>query len=227
VRFQRSFDWVARPYETAERWVFGKALEQTRRAHLDALATCRRVLILGEGDGRFLSWLLQANPGCEVDVVDGSRRMLELARARTALDSKRVRFMYRRIGDSRSIDTRPPYDLLVTQFFLDCFEEPELTNVVTELTELCGPDAVWLYADFHPGRTWMQRLRSRLWLWILYRVFRALTEIRAGRWVDPIPALRARGWATVARQTFEAELLESRLLARGPHGSPSVDAADQ
>jgi hypothetical protein len=45
--------WV---YEGLERLVYGSLLQRARLAFIDSLAPCKRILILGEGDGRFY-WL--------------------------------------------------------------------------------------------------------------------------------------------------------------------------
>jgi hypothetical protein len=45
--------WV---YEGLERLIYGGLLQRARLAFIDSLAPCKRILILGEGDGRFY-WL--------------------------------------------------------------------------------------------------------------------------------------------------------------------------
>ena len=75
-------DRIARLYRWLEYATFGNALQQRRTAFLADVADARRVLLLGDGDGRFLEKLVGQNTQAHIDYVDLSRRMLALARAR-------------------------------------------------------------------------------------------------------------------------------------------------
>ena len=74
-----SFDLLAPAYQSLEQLAFGGLLHWCRTAHLARLAACRRALVLGDGDGRFLADLLRANPTLEVDSVDISPGISVLA----------------------------------------------------------------------------------------------------------------------------------------------------
>ncbi len=80
------FDWLAPHYAWVEAVTFGGLLQWCRTALLPDLADARRVLVLGEGDGRFLAAFLASNRAAKVDVVDSSAAMLALARRRVAND---------------------------------------------------------------------------------------------------------------------------------------------
>ena len=114
-------DRIARCYRWLEYAGFGRALEHRRNAFLAYVADARRVLVLGDGDGRALAALLRAAPHARIDYVDLSARMLELARGRAG----DLRVVYRR-DDARTTPLpAAEYDLIVTHFFLDCFDEAE------------------------------------------------------------------------------------------------------
>ena len=57
-------DRIASGYRWLEYAAFGLALEQARFDFLSRAAGARRVLILGEGDGRFLARLLDESAAC-------------------------------------------------------------------------------------------------------------------------------------------------------------------
>ena len=71
------------------------------------------------------------------DCVDASARMLELARRRIARSLpealNRVRFLNYDICDTSLVQR---YDLIVTNFFLDCYENDELESLTNNLKEL-------------------------------------------------------------------------------------------
>ena len=166
-----SFDAVAPWYRALETTVFGNALQRCRVACLDEIRSPCHVLIVGEGDGRFVCELLRAHPQSEVDCVDASGQMLQLARKR--IESKQpdrtdqVRFLHRDI--TKWAPSENHYDLIVTHFLLDCFPEAELADVIRRLAAAAKPDAAWLLADFRLPDQGSSRFRARVWLATMYR----------------------------------------------------------
>ena len=114
-------DRIARWYRWFEYAGFGRALERRREAFLSDVADARRVLALGDGDGRALAALLAAAPHACVDYVDVSARMLELAR--DARWHRAGHLSLRRRAHHAAAAAE--YDLIVTHFFLDCFDETD------------------------------------------------------------------------------------------------------
>src|ERR1700742_2247424 len=75
-------DRIARWYHAAELLAFGGALQACRTMYVSEVSDCRRALLCGDGDGRFLAKLLRSNSKVRVDVVDLSERMTALAERR-------------------------------------------------------------------------------------------------------------------------------------------------
>jgi hypothetical protein len=94
-------DGIARYYQVIENLSFGRYLERRRFAFLGEVRTSRRA-VGGGGDGRFLDRLLRVNSHVEVDFVDLSPKMVELAERRVAgmgrTCRERVRFRVRDVG---------------------------------------------------------------------------------------------------------------------------------
>lgn len=220
-----TFDLLAPAYQALELTTFGPLLHRCRTAHLDRLRPCRRALILGDGDGRFLADLVRANPTITVDTVDVSPGMLSAARRRVSRvpsAAERVRFA---AADAR-VDPLPgaEYDLVVTNFFLDCFRPAELAAVVSRAADACAPDAIWLDGDFRLPQAGWERLAARLALAGMYAFFRLITRIPAGRLADPAPLLTATGFRLEAETTWLRGFLSSRLWVKGAELHSSVIA---
>jgi ubiquinone/menaquinone biosynthesis C-methylase UbiE len=209
ARSWRSFDRVARIYEGAERALFGQRLQAARTAGLDDLASPRRALLLGEGDGRFAAALLARFPNCEVHILDGSAQMLELARQRTQAHA-RVKTIH---ADAREYEFSGQYDLVTTLFFLDCFGAEDQSRLLERISAVLSADALWLYADFDPGPGGIRGLRHQLLLWLLYGGFGLLTDIKALRYHDPLPRFASLGFVPRAPR-HKAGLLRSLTLSR-------------
>jgi ubiquinone/menaquinone biosynthesis C-methylase UbiE len=208
-----SFDTLAPWYRTLEWIAFGDDLQRCRTACLDEIVAPRRALIVGEGNGRFLCELVRRHPGVEVDCVDVSQRMLQLARKRLERESvealPRVRFLQHDLTS-----WSPParhYDLVVTHFFLDCFEEAQLAAVVGKLAQATTEGAQWLLADFYVPTNGVARLQARAWLAVMYRFFRLTAGIGARQLIDSSPFLRGEGFALARQHTFRQGMLKSEM----------------
>jgi ubiquinone/menaquinone biosynthesis C-methylase UbiE len=218
-----SFDTIAPWYRTLEWIAFGDDLQRCRIACLDDVLAPQRALVVGEGNGRFLCELLRRHPGVEVDCIDVSQRMLQLARKRLERDSPqavpRVRFLQHDLTS-----WSPPgrhYDLVVTHFFLDCFAEAQLAAIVRKLAQATIENANWLLADFCVPAKGLARFRAHAWLAVMYRFFRVTARIGARQLVDPTPFLRDEGFALARHHVFRSGMLKSEVWrnSAAPRGS--------
>jgi ubiquinone/menaquinone biosynthesis C-methylase UbiE len=213
-----SFDAVAPWYRTLETIAFGDALQRCRVACLGEIRSPQHTLIVGEGDGRFLCELLRRYPDVQVDCVDASERMLELARRRIVSEqpdrTDQVHFLHRDITA-----WTPPedcYDLIVTHFFLDCFPKAELASVIKKLASAAKPDATWLLADFRVPAGGLTRFRARAWLAVMYWFFRLAARIKANELIEPTEFLEAAGFVLSRQHLLRGGILKSELWRRNP-----------
>lgn len=191
-------DRIAGWYRWIEYAGFGKALERRRASFLSDVADARHVLALGDGDGRALLALLAAAPHACVDYIDVSARMLQLARERAG--TKRVHYQNE---DARTAFLpEAEYDLIVTHFFLDCFDENDLEPLIARLSRAAAPGAQWLISEFR-GNGWLVRC--------LYLFFRIATGLRTRRLVDHHPILERHGFRVVRYEDAWRGLLASEL----------------
>ncbi len=194
-----NFDPVARWYRHLEWAGFGGALWRRRVEFLPALQGARRVLMAGEGDGRFLQAFLAENPEAEVTYVDGSAGMLALARER-ARGTERVRFLQRDLGAGEAVAGE--FDAIVTHFFLDCFSDEAVAGVIRRL----GRAPVWVVSEFQTPH----------WVWRgvvlgLYAFFGVATGLRVSRLPEYAAALVAAGYVLAERREAWGGLLVSEL----------------
>ncbi len=213
-----SFDALAPWYRTLEWIAFGDDLQRCRVACLGEIAAPKHVLIVGEGNGRFLRELLRLHPDVEVDCVDASERMLQLARQRVSDElgdwGERVRFLHRDVTLWSPPERR--YDLVVTHFVLDCFAGAQLAAVVKKLGCSATDDANWLLADFCVPSSGTARFRARGWLAAMYLFFRITARIQASALSDPTPYLRAEGFVLARRDFFRRGIAKSELWGSEP-----------
>jgi ubiquinone/menaquinone biosynthesis C-methylase UbiE len=208
-----SFDSVAGIYRVLEYAAFGRALEAARFRYLDRLASCREILIVGEGDGRALQRILTLAPQASVRCIDSSVAMLARAEARLDPGARaRVSFEH---ADARTATIAPSsYDAVVTMFVLDCFSPDDVARVVDRLASGLRTDGRWLFADFSiPERGW-PRLHARLWVAFLYAFFRWRTGLPVRELPPSEELLRAAGLTLVEHTTLRRGLLTAAVYAR-------------
>lgn len=223
-----SFDRVAPFYRCLETIVFGHALQRARVAMLERIPPPARVLIVGEGNGRFLEVFVRRFPECEIDCVDASAQMLALARtpaeravgataAKEVISQSRagdrVHFIHSDIRELLT-DTAVIYDLVVTHFVLDCFNDGPLCEVVGQLATVAGESANWLIADFTVPETGLARLAGSMLVALMYRFFQWTAKIEAKNLTDPAPLLEGRGFRRAERRLFFGGSVYSDLWRR-------------
>lgn len=218
-------DPIARHYCWLEHAVFGTLLERARCHWIPELGRARRVLVLGDGDGRFLAEFARANRAAEIDSVELSRRMLEVAEERLAKSGVgrdgRVRL---RQADAQKDE--PPgwgYDLVVTHFFLDCFDEQGIAQMVERLAPHLDAKAKWLVSDFRiPAGRAVSPL-FRMMVGIMYRFFRYTTGLRTKRLADFPRVLAEAGFVPCAQASLAGGFVVSEIWGREPTSGAAVD----
>ena len=206
-----NFDRLAKVYRWMELFTFGPCLSHCREAFLPELASVRRALILGDGDGRFGAELLRANPYVEICAVDASPAMLAVLLRRAGADASRVCVC---CADARGWQPEmPPYDLVVTHFFLDCLTSEECFALAARVRGAVSPRAVWIVSEFAIPESRFGRWVARPLVWLLYRAFGLLTGLKMRRLPDYHFALREAGFTLARRRAWLCGLLASEMWA--------------
>lgn len=213
-----NFDCLARLYRWMEYFSFGPWLQRCRCAFLEELTPCRRALIFGDGDGRFTAQLLRANPDIEIDAVDSSAAMLSALCRRAGPDAARV---HAYCADARDwLPANPPYDLVVTHFFLDCLCTGEIRALAADMRDAVSPSALWVVSEFALPPGWYGRLVAHPVVWTLYRAFGMLTGLAVRKLSDHAAALRSAGFSLKKRRTWLRGLLASEIWVVSPGPLP-------
>ena len=206
------FNHLARPYHLLERAVFGERLQRARCAHMETFLQAKQILLLGEGDGRFLEALLVA--GCRAEIVcfDASTGMLDLAEERAGGKADKVRFLAGEVGNLRLPQGFRP-DVVAAHFFLDCFREEELVDIAGSIAGRSMPGGTVVVTDFklpEGSRVW--RFRGRLLIFAMLLFFRVFAGISARKLPDLCNLLTKQGWNCRKKAPFDHGLVCSWLM---------------
>ena len=205
---------MARPYRWLEYLTLGRALERCRLHFLPRLADRTNALILGDGDGRFLTALLKQNPELTADAIDSSATMLHLldARCKRSAPSAAVRLHTHHSDALKYLATNSPAtcDLVVTHFFLDCLSQSEVETLSLAIRARLVPGAVWILSDFRiPSGS--LRYAAKLLVRSLYLAFRMLTGLRVKHLPDHEAALTLAGFTRIAHARSMSGMLTTEL----------------
>ena len=196
-------------YGLLETLVFGEILQGARVACLPLLVDAEMVIVLGEGDSRFLVALLASNPSCRVSVVERSPAMLALARSRI-VPEWRDRVEFKSEDVTRLEFPRETFDAVVTHFFLDCFSRGILSNLIPKVAASLRPSGRWFLADFvEPRKEGKGTKFQHFALRILYAFFRTICAIEGQRVVDPRGMLNDQGLRETNKKIFSQGLVVS------------------
>ncbi|MFT4111736.1 class I SAM-dependent methyltransferase [Silvibacterium sp.] len=226
------FGRLARLYRWLEYLSFGPWLTLCRNARLrhPSVAAARHALILGDGDGRFLTRLLRWNPDLRALSIDGSHGMLARQRQRAA-EKGVIPRLTTRCQEIRSFQPSGRYDLITTHFLLDCLSTAEVEALASRMRPCLavGPgrnpaqNPVWIVSEFAIP-SGIAQLPSRFIVRGLYLAFGLMTGLRARSLPDHGGALHRAGFFLRDRRTWLAGLLVSEVWATqdsSPRSHPS------
>jgi ubiquinone/menaquinone biosynthesis C-methylase UbiE len=206
-----TFDSIASFYPLLEQTVFGSTLSQARRIFITQVRAGNHILLIGEGNGRFLFEALTQTSADSFTVVDSSARMLAATTRRIATVDRcpHVELIQADILEWRS--PAASYDRVVTHFFLDQFRPERIRRIVEKISRLATEDALWINVDFTSEN---QNLRQKFLMWVQYRFFRIFAGIESARLFDPGPWIRKAGWDILETKSLDSGWISAELMSR-------------
>lgn len=208
------YDRLAGCYRLLETLAFGRALERARFRHFDFLRDRKRILLLGDGDGRGLALACRLAPGAHIDSLDSSGGMLARAARRLKPEERqRVRL----IQADALTHAFPPntYDAVTTLFFLDCFPAEHVGSLIARLRPALTADVLWLHADFALPPAGWARLRARVWLTVMFAFFRWQTGLTIRALPPSESQIEAAGFHRIAHASWQRGFLVSAVYSSG------------
>ena len=210
-RSRRGYDRLAPFYEGLEYIAFGSALMRARTSLLETLPPLEKVLVLGEGDGRFLKALLETQPRCQVTCVEQSPGMVQRAHARLAKSPSLERVNFTIQDASRFKPEKRSYDAIFTTFFLDCFTEAQLGEALPLWLKGLKRGGLWYYADFQQPNTGLTAIRAKMYLSIMHRFFRWQTGLQPRQLVATAPLFDSHGLSLGLERNSSQNLLSTKI----------------
>ncbi len=199
------YDRIARHYDALARVIFGKSIMRAQKFGLSEIPPGSHVLIVGGGTGKVLEYL----SGCKIsdlhiDYVEASEAMIDIARHRKA-DGLHIHFICQPIEE---YCRQKAYDVIITQFFLDCFEGVALKHVFSTLSNQLKVNGTWIIADFQVSKDWKKIWQKSL-LSMMYLFFSVAVGLQAHKLEDFQDLLTQLGYRLKTSQSYYASFIFS------------------
>jgi len=196
------FDRIASIYDKFARLIFGASIVESQQFFLHKIPDGALVLILGGGSGWILEKLFEINASVKVCYIDASENMISTAKKRFH-DDNRIQFL---CGTENDIPDKA-FDAVITNFYLDLFDEQKLKGVVQKIKRSLTPSALWLATDFVSRRWWHQ-----LMLKVMYTFFRITAKIEASKLPDWKSAVMLVGGEKTDSKFFYGDFIETSVF---------------
>ena len=206
----RTFDAVAPFYDLLASLMFWGAIKRSQIHPLESDPPYGKVLIIGGGTGWILEYVLKSPSVTRVDYVECSQKMLDRARKRAFPEVQKVNFIR---GDERSIP-EGQYDAIVTNFFLDCFEEDRLQKVITVLDHCLKTGGHWYFSDFRIGKAWYAQWWQKPLTWAMIRFFRLTSGLESTRLIDFSVPFASIDLQALERSSYFGGFIESTIYIK-------------
>ncbi len=202
---KNNFNLVAPLYDFIAKLVFGNKLEHAQRLFLSHIKRGDKVLIVGGGTGRILEWLPEIE-ALQICYVEQSAAMLKRAKMRTHIKGN-VSFV-----EDDVLNTDGLYDVVISNFLLDCFEEEKLERIINHFKGLLTRDGTLYVTDFCvPSKT-----RQKLLMKTMHLFFKLTSRLESKKIKDINQHILRNGMKTQKEVVLFEGLIFSRVYQKLP-----------
>ncbi|MEQ9186252.1 MAG: class I SAM-dependent methyltransferase [Cryomorphaceae bacterium] len=178
-KIARGFDQLAAVYDPIVHLVFGSSIALLQEQVIRSLPPSKHTLILGGGTGAVLRQCLDRSLALEYTYAEISSSMISKTKARL----KRNEHQYIHFTSAPFSGVNQTFDLVIFPFVLDCLTTAEVNSTLLQTkTHLSANGQIVLF-DFNQehGTAYKKTVWKEVFIWLLYRFFRAFTHISAHR----------------------------------------------
>ena len=204
-----SFDRVANYYAWMEKIVFGNDLEKIQNVHLKLIDDEESILLLGDGDGRFLKKISETGADGLIVSLDSSSKMIELSRKRLQNTDLEVQYFCQNIKNFEKSESFKP-DLIFAHFFLDCFTEDEVILIIDLLSQWSTKTTKIVVSDFFITKTnSISRTYQKLLTQTMISFFRVFCGISAKKLPNIPKIMNSKGWNCISHKSLRNGFINS------------------
>ncbi len=173
-----NFDSIASSYDLLAALVFRNSVQRAPEDCIPVVSCASRILVVGGGTGILLPALLQRFPKAQICYLEPSGAMIRKAMSRVQGKHK-INFIQAYIEQHPLASQY--FDLVVTPFVLDIFDESALNPIMDAIYKSLSWDGYWIQADFYLSPS------SPRWQPLLLRMMQVFFRLVADLKIHPLP----------------------------------------
>lgn len=173
-----NFNYISGFYDSLGFLVFGNSLKNSQLHFLSKIPPNSKVLVVGGGTGWFLEELLKTNSIKEVLYIESSSEMMRLSQKRVEGNNHETEIKFIN-SPLEKISLQEKFDVIITNYFLDLFNEEQLKIIVPKLYSHLNTNGLWLISDFKISPKTFHKAWQRCLLKIMYLFFRITSGVEA------------------------------------------------
>ncbi|NNJ55377.1 MAG: class I SAM-dependent methyltransferase [Bacteroidia bacterium] len=135
-----SYNFIANYYGFLSSSMFGNSILNIQENLIKHLPNQGTLLILGGGDGSILPLIFEHAPDIQIEYLEASNTMIELAKKKVSI-SQKITFNHNANFTTQLVS----YDYVFCGFFFDQFEESKIAQIIQKIDSV---KTRWMVADF-------------------------------------------------------------------------------
>ena len=198
-------------YDFLGNLAFQGTLHRSQLFLLNDLKQSQNALVIGGGTGRFLVDLLKSGKVDKVTYVDISPGMIKKAESKIKklAGGDKVNFI---CGGLESSPDRK-FDVVCPHYFLECFSEKQLPEVVERLNQLISEKGEWHFTDFYLNES--SSVLQRKTVGFLYWFFRLSCGIKVRKLANFEKLFERAGQIENKSKFFRNKLIKTAIYRKG------------
>jgi ubiquinone/menaquinone biosynthesis C-methylase UbiE len=172
-----NFDLIAPVYDFLSRLIFGNSIRAGQLHFINKITPDSSILIVGGGTGWYLEKILTTTQCKKIVYVDSSVKMIELSKKKIAAINHSCEIVF--INSTiEEISFDYQFDIVVTNFFLDLFEDRLLTQITKKLYSALKNDGLWLFCDFIKNKNSLHNFWQNILIKITFLFFKLFSNVQ-------------------------------------------------
>lgn len=139
-----NYNFIAPYYHSLSQLIFLNRQHQAHFVILKHLKENDKILWVGGGAGKFIAEIEKLNLKLDIDYVDFSSKMIDLAQ-KEKTSNLNINFI---VADIFDFETDKKYDVVMTTFLFDHFNQPKAEELFNQLNSYLKIGGLWFYVDF-------------------------------------------------------------------------------
>jgi tRNA (cmo5U34)-methyltransferase len=202
-----NFNFISPIYDLLSKAVFWGRIQKSQLEFFAHIKPNDKVLIIGGGTGQILNELNKQQKKLTVIYLEKSKIMVANAKRRLPFEFLDIEF---KCGDALTTNW-PHCNIIITNFFLDVFNEKNLLKIMDKIKESQRLGDFWICTDFVSSNNFIKRYLIKM----MYSFFRLTTNLEGNHLINFDKLFHTSGYNKIESKTFYHKMIKSSIYSKG------------